>query len=62
MKRIFKQIVQLRIWIDNKGHDMVEYALMAGFITIAVGAAYPPISDDVSIIFSKIQSLVEEAP
>ncbi|MCB1022050.1 MAG: Flp family type IVb pilin [Bryobacterales bacterium] len=62
MKSIFKQIVQLRIWIDNKGQDMVEYALMAGFITIAVGAAYPPISDDVSIIFSKIQSLVEEAP
>ncbi|MEZ5364379.1 MAG: Flp family type IVb pilin [Bryobacterales bacterium] len=62
MKSIFKRIVQLKIWTDRTGQDMVEYGLMAGFITVAVGAAYPPISQDVSVIFSKLQSVVDRAP
>lgn len=62
MKNILRRIVKLKIWTDERGQDMVEYGLLAGFITVAVGAAYPPISDDISVIFSKIQSIIDEAP
>ena len=40
---------------------MVEYALLAGFIAVAAGAVFPPVADSISIIFSKIDSLAEEA-
>ena len=40
---------------------MVEYALLAGFIAVAAGALLPPISDSISIIFSKMASIVANA-
>ena len=61
-KRILKMMVGLKIWGDEHGQDLVEYALLAGFITVAVGAGYPPISEDISQIFSKLESIVDEAP
>lgn len=43
---------------DKKGQDMVEYALLAGFIAVAAGALLPPISDSISVIFSEMKSVV----
>ena len=40
---------------------MVEYALLAGFIAVAAGAVLPGISADISIIFSKMASIVANA-
>jgi Flp pilus assembly pilin Flp len=40
---------------------MVEYALRAGFIAVAAGALLPGISNGISIIFSKMTSLVNNA-
>ncbi len=59
---ILKALVRLKIWQDERGQDLVEYGLLAGFITVAVGAAYPPVSDDISEIFSKLQSITDAAP
>jgi Flp pilus assembly pilin Flp len=39
---------------DERGQDLVEYALMAGFVAVAGGAAFPPIAGSVSSIFSKV--------
>jgi Flp pilus assembly pilin Flp len=60
--RILKMFVSLKIWADTRGQDMVEYALLAGFVTVAAGAAYPPIASDVSHIFSKLGSIADAAP
>ena len=60
--RILKMAASLKIWADTRGQDMVEYALLAGFIAVAAGAAYPPISTDVSHIFSKLGSIADAAP
>ena len=38
---------------------MVEYALLAGFIAVAAAAALPPFADSISMIFSKMDSVVE---
>ena len=35
-----KQIV-LNIWKDDRGQDLIEYALMAGFVAVAAGAIMP---------------------
>jgi len=48
---------RLQIWRDTHGQDMVEYALLAGFICIAAAAAFPPVAEDLILIFSKVQSL-----
>lgn len=46
---------------DNKGQDMVEYALLAGFISVAAGAVLPGFSDGISTIFSRMISVVDAA-
>ena len=43
---------------DERAQDMVEYALLAGFIAVAAGALLPGIADGISVIFSKMRSLV----
>ena len=51
----------LRLVRDERGQDMVEYALLVGFIAVAAGALLPPISESISIIFSKMASIVANA-
>jgi Flp pilus assembly pilin Flp len=46
---------------DERAQDMVEYALLAGFIAVAAGALLPGIADGISTIFSKMGSLVNNA-
>ncbi len=55
------QILIVRLLKDRKGQDMVEYALLAGFIAVAAGALLPPISDSISTIFSRMASVVSAA-
>jgi len=57
MTRITKLVWKLRIWKDTRGQDLIEYALMAGFVAVAAGAIMPGISDSISTIFSKVASV-----
>ena len=59
MNRIKLTIV--RLLSEEKGQDMVEYALLAGFIAVAAGALLPGISDNIGIIFNRMSSLVAQA-
>lgn len=61
-----KRLTELAIWIqmlkDNKkGQDLIEYALMAGFVAVAAGAIMPNVSSSITIIFSKIDSILQQA-
>ncbi|MBM3748070.1 MAG: Flp family type IVb pilin [Acidobacteria bacterium] len=56
-----KLIWKLKIWKDTRGQDLIEYALMAGFVAVAAGALMPGVSTSVSTIFSKIQSVLTAA-
>jgi pilus assembly protein Flp/PilA len=51
----------LRILRDKKGQDLIEYALMAGFVAVAAGAIMPSVSGSISTIFSKIGSVMAAA-
>jgi pilus assembly protein Flp/PilA len=41
---------------DTRGQDLIEYALMAGFVAVAAGAIMPTVANKISIIFSKVNS------
>jgi len=54
-------MLQLKIWKDRKGQDLIEYALMAGFVAVAAGAIMPGVATSISTIFSKIASVMTAA-
>lgn len=46
-----------QLWSDETGQDLIEYALISGFIAVVVAGFLPPsIMPGVSTIFSKINS------
>ena len=51
----------MRIWKDKHGQDLIEYALMAGFVAVAAGALMPAVSSSISTVFSKISSVMAGA-
>ena len=56
-----KLIWKLRIWKDTRGQDLIEYALMAGFVAVAAGAIMPGVATSISTIFSKVGSVMTNA-
>lgn len=56
-----KLILRLTIWKDQRGQDLIEYALMAGFVAVAAGAIMPGVATSLSQIFSKVASVMSQA-
>ena len=54
-------IWKLRIWKDNRGQDLIEYALMAGFVAVAAGAIMPNVANSISTIFNAISAHLTNA-
>ena len=54
-------IGRLQIWQDDHGQDLIEYALMAGFVAVAAGAIMPNVAPSISRIFSKVTSVMAQA-
>jgi pilus assembly protein Flp/PilA len=61
MKTVINVMWKLRIWSDTRGQDLIEYALMAGFVAVAAGAIMPGVATSISKIFSKIASTMTAA-
>jgi len=62
MKHLISIAVKLRgILRDTKGQDLIEYALMAGFVAVAAGAVMPGVASSINIVFSKVNSLMVTA-
>jgi pilus assembly protein Flp/PilA len=61
MHRILKVVIIARIWRDQRGQDLIEYALMAGFVAVAAGAIMPSVASSISTIFSQISSVLTAA-
>ena len=48
-----------RLWKEDIGQDLLEYALLAGFIVVVVAGFLPPaVMPAVSTIFSKITGVL----
>ena len=54
-------VLRMKIWKDTRGQDLIEYALMAGFVAVAAGAIMPQVASSISTIFSKISSVMTNA-
>jgi Flp pilus assembly pilin Flp len=61
MYKLKKFACQCRIWRDSAGQDLIEYALMVGFVAVAAGAVFPPAANAISQIFSRVGSVLSEA-
>ena len=61
MKNWIEVVRRLRIWKDTQGQDLIEYALMAGFVAIAAGAVMPGVSSSINVVFSKVNSIMIKA-
>jgi pilus assembly protein Flp/PilA len=58
MPALTKAIWKLRICQDTRGQELVEYALIAGFLACACAAALPDIGSSVLMVFSKVLSVL----
>jgi pilus assembly protein Flp/PilA len=56
MKNLLRKLMR-----DARAQDLIEYALMAGFVAVAAGAIMPNISSSISTIFSKVASVMTAA-
>ena len=56
MKNLIARFVR-----DDQGQDLIEYALMAGFVAVAAGAIMPGVAKSISTIFSKVASVMTVA-
>jgi pilus assembly protein Flp/PilA len=54
-------VLLTQIWRDRRGQDLIEYALMAGFVAVAAGAIMPGVSSSISTIFSEVGSVMANA-
>lgn len=54
MSRITNRLLRMRIWVDTRGQDLIEYALLAGMVALVAGAIMPGVSRNMSRIFSKV--------
>ena len=61
MNKVTNLVWKLRIWKDTRGQDLIEYALMAGFVAVAAGAIMPGVAASISTIFSKISNVMSTA-
>lgn len=59
-------LLQLRVWADSiradtRAQDLIEYALMAGFVSVTCGALMPGVAANISKIFSQVASIMNNS-
>jgi Flp pilus assembly pilin Flp len=60
-RKLMKLIWKLRLMKDARGQDLIEYALMAGFVAVAAGAIMPGVAAQITTIFGKVSSALAAA-
>jgi Flp pilus assembly pilin Flp len=58
MTKMINTALKLKIWKDNHGQDLVEYALMAGFLGAASAYTLPAVATDIATVFSKVMFML----
>jgi hypothetical protein len=59
LENSFNVLRRFRIWTNGQeGQDLIEPALLAGFVVVAAGAIVPGIANDISEILGKIPGMM----
>jgi len=62
MKTRFTNLIwKSKIYKDVRGQDLIEYALMAGFVALGAAAVVPGVTSSISTIFSQVTSVLTTA-
>ncbi len=61
MRKLRRQLLHWTVWGQRSGQDLIEYALMAGFVATTAGALMPAVASSISKIFSKVASVLSSA-
>ena len=56
MRKLFQLAVNLQIWKNRRGQDLIEYALLAALIALAATFGMGVVASDINNAFSKIGS------
>jgi Flp pilus assembly pilin Flp len=62
-RRIWNSLLLVKVWADSvradvRAQDLIEYALMAGFVAVTTGALMPGVAANISRIFSQVASVM----
>jgi len=49
------------LWKDQRGQDLVEFALMAGFVAVMAGAIVPGVAGSINTVLVKVNSVMVSA-
>jgi len=58
MTKIIETSLKLKIWKDNHGQDLMEYALMAGFLACASGFTLPQIAASIANVLGTVTAIL----
>jgi Flp pilus assembly pilin Flp len=58
MTKIMNASLKLKIWKDNHGQDLTEYALMAGFLAAASAVTLPQVAFSISNILGTVVAIL----
>ena len=58
MQKLRQSGISLRIWSDQHGQDLIDYAMIAGFLAVVSGMFLPNVSKDVSKVYSELSRML----
>jgi Flp pilus assembly pilin Flp len=58
MQKMWHPVITLRIWSDQHGQDLIDYAMIAGFIAVVTGMFLPNVSTDFSTVYSELARML----
>jgi pilus assembly protein Flp/PilA len=58
MTKMINASLKLKIWKDNHGQDLMEYALMAGFLAAASGFTLPQLASSISNVLTTVVTML----
>ena len=61
MLKLIHRAVNLQIWKDRKGQDLIDDALMAGFVAVFAGVVIPGVTSSINSILSQVNSVLVAA-
>jgi Flp pilus assembly pilin Flp len=61
MNNLFSKLAALRLFKDRRAQELIEYAIMAGFLAIAAGAIMPGLAGEIHVIFTAISTALAAA-
>lgn len=58
MTKLIDITLKLKIWKDTRGQDLMEYALMAGFLVCASAYTLPQVALSISNILNTVVAML----